>query len=110
MSSHPSLSKSARFVPQNHPGGLALACHVTSSNVPSPLFRSNVFPEAISLKTCTNLNFDCLKISKNMGIADHHTPCRQALSRYRNTVGRSANHASSDLMWATYRSSRPSLS
>src|SRR3989442_990289 len=110
MSCHPSLSKSARFVPQNHPGGLALVCHDTSSKVPSPLLRSSVFPDAMSLKTCTNFNFDCLKISKNRGISVHHTPCRQALIMYRNTVGHSANHASSERIWATYRSNRPSLS
>src|SRR5260370_41406305 len=98
MASHPSLSKSAKEAPQNHPTGFAFAFKEVSSKVPSPRFRSKVLPDAICWNTSTNPNPDCLKTSQYSGMSVFQTPCRQQLSMYRFTVGISAYQASSERM------------
>src|SRR5882672_9063823 len=98
MSSQPSLSKSAKEAPQNHPSGFAFAFHEVSSKVPSPRLRSSVLPEAICWNTSTKPNPDCRKTCQYSGMSVFHTPCRQQLSMYRITVGISAYQASSERM------------
>src|SRR5712692_10932524 len=98
MSCQPSLSKSAKEAPQNQPTGFAPAFHVTSSNVPSPLFLSSVFPEPICRNTLIKPKPDCRKISKYIGMSVFHVPCRRQFWMQRKTVGGSPSHMCSERM------------